>query len=151
MEVVTVVLDARLPVIDDRRLLRIDGTPVSMGNPHCVVVVDEPTDDWVLGIGPQLEVDPHFPNRVNAEFVEVISDKEIRMRVWERGTGETLACGTGACASCVAGVLSGRGGREILAHLPGGDLRLCWREDSNHVFMSGEAEEVFSGDISLIT
>ena len=83
-------------------------TCVSMGNPHCVTFVDELSDDWVLGVGPQIERHPHFPRRVNAEFVEVISPAEVRMRVWERGSGETLACGTGACASCVAGVLAGR-------------------------------------------
>ena len=140
------------PVVD--AALSIDGkelalTCVSMGNPHCITYVERLSDDWVLGLGPKIERDSHFPNRVNAEFVEIISDGEIRMRVWERGSGETLACGTGACAVCVAGVLSGRTGREILAHLPGGDLRLAWREDTNHVFMTGPAEEVFSGDWPL--
>ncbi|GAG17840.1 unnamed protein product, partial [marine sediment metagenome] len=81
---------------------------VSMGNPHCVTFVDELTDHWVLEIGPQIETDPHFPNRVSAEFVKVISPAEVRIRVWERGSGETLACGTGASAVCVAGVLAGR-------------------------------------------
>ncbi len=137
------------PVVDT--LLSVDGkdlavTCVSMGNPHCITYVERLSDDWVLGRGPKIEHDPHFPNRVNAEFVEIISPQEIRMRVWERGSGETRACGTGACAVCVAGVLSGRTGREILAHLPGGDLRLVWREDTNHVFMTGPAEEVFCGD-----
>ena len=136
------------PVVDvdltlgDRKL-RV--TCVSMGNPHCVTFVDELTDHWVLEIGPQLETDVHFPNRVNAEFVEVISAGEVRMRVWERGSGETLACGSGACAVCVAGVLAGRTGREVLAHLPGGDLQLQWAED-NHVYMTGPAVEVFSGE-----
>lgn len=137
------------PVVDAP--LSVDGqdlavTCVSMGNPHCITYVERLSDDWVLGLGPKIEQDPHFPNRVNAEFVEIISPDEIRMRVWERGSGETLACGTGACAVCVAGVLTGRTNREILAHLPGGDLRLVWREDTNHVFMTGPAEEVFSGD-----
>jgi diaminopimelate epimerase len=118
---------------------------VSMGNPHCVTFVDELTDRWVLEIGPQIETDPHFPDRVNAEFVEVISPAEVRMRVWERGSGETLACGTGACAVCVAGVLAERTGRKILAHLPGGDLELHWADD-NHVHMTGPAVEVFSGE-----
>jgi len=121
-------------------------TCVSMGNPHCVTFVDEPTDDWVLGIGPQIETDPHFPNRVNAEFVKVLSPGEVRLRVWERGSGETLACGTGTCAVCVAGVLSGRTGRKILAHLPGGDLEIHWAEN-NHVTMTGPAVEVFHGEI----
>ena len=136
------VVDAPLTV--DGRELAV--TCVSMGNPHCITYVEQLSDGWVLGLGPKIENDPHFPNRVNAEFVEVVSPGEIRMRVWERGSGETWACGTGACAVCVAGVLSGRSGREVLAHLPGGDLRLVWREDTNHVFMTGPAAEVFSGD-----
>jgi diaminopimelate epimerase len=124
---------------------RLQVTCVSMGNPHCVTFVDELTDRWVLGMGPQIEADPHFPNRVNAEFVRVISPAEVRMRVWERGTGETLACGSGACAACVAGVLAQRSGRKILAHLPGGDLELGWADD-NHVYLTGPAVEVFSGE-----
>ena len=120
-------------------------TCVSMGNPHCVTFVDRLSDHWVLEVGPKVETDPHFPNRVNAEFVEVLSPTEIRMRVWERGSGETLACGTGACAVCVAGALTGRTGRKVLAHLPGGDLKLHWADD-NHVYMTGPAVEVFSGE-----
>lgn len=119
-------------------------TCVSMGNPHCVAFVDELSDYLVHTIGPQVETDCHFLNRVNAEFVEVISPKEVRMRVWERGAGETLACGTGACAVCVAGVLTARTERKVLVHLPGGDLELEWAEN-NHVYMTGDAVEVFSG------
>ena len=119
-------------------------TCVSMGNPHAVAFVDQLTDHWVLDVGPKIEVDAHFPNRTNAEFVEVISPTEVRMRVWERGSGETLACGTGATAVCVAGALAGRTGRKILAHLPGGDLELDWADD-NHAYMTGPAVEVFSG------
>jgi len=122
-------------------------TCVSMGNPHCITYVDDLSDDWVLGVGPQVERDPHFPNRVNAEFVQILLDSEIHMRVWERGSGETLACGTGACAVCVAGVLTGRTGRRIIAHLPGGDLELEWAADGN-VYMTGPAVEVFSGQWS---
>ena len=118
---------------------------VSMGNPHCITFVEQLTDQWVLDIGPQIETDPHFPRRVNAEFVEVLSPTEVRLRVWERGSGETLACGTGACAVCVAGVLSGRTERQIVAHLPGGDLQLHWADDQ-HVYMTGPAVEVFSGE-----
>ncbi len=120
-------------------------TCVSMGNPHCITFVERLSDQWVLGIGPQIENDPHFPRRVNAEFVEVLSPAEVRVRVWERGSGETLACGTGATAVCVAGVLAGRTGRKILAHLPGGDLELQWA-GNNHVFLTGPAVEVFSGE-----
>jgi diaminopimelate epimerase len=121
-------------------------TCVSMGNPHCITYVEELNDDWVLRIGPQVETNEHFPRRVNAEFVQILSPKEVRMRVWERGSGETLACGTGATAVCVAGVLTGRTERKILAHLPGGDLELEWNADNNHVFMTGPAVEVFSGE-----
>ena len=135
------VVDVDLPLPNET--LRV--TCVSMGNPHCVTFVDELTDRWVLGVGPQVERDRHFPNRVNAEFVQVNSPAEVRMRVWERGSGETLACGTGACAVCVAGVLADRTARKILAHLPGGDLELHWSDD-NHVYLTGPAVEVFTGD-----
>jgi diaminopimelate epimerase len=120
-------------------------TCVSMGNPHCVTFVDWLSDEWVLGLGPRIEVDPHFPRRVNAEFVEVLAPTEVRMRVWERGSGETRACGTGACAVCVAAALAGRTRRRILVHLRGGDLDLDWA-DNNHVYMTGPAVEVFSGE-----
>jgi diaminopimelate epimerase len=116
-----------------------------MGNPHCITFVNEVNDDWVLRVGPEVEKHPAFPKRVNAEFVQVLSRRELRMRVWERGSGETLACGTGASAVCVAAVLNGLTDRHIVAHLPGGDLELEWG-DSNEVFMTGPAVEVFSGD-----
>ncbi len=119
-------------------------TCVSMGNPHCVTFVEEITNQWVHVIGPQVEVHPMFPKRINAEFIEIISPEEMKMRVWERGSGETQACGTGACASAVAGVLTGRTGRNVLIHLPGGDLRLEW-SDSDEVFMTGPAVEVYQG------
>ncbi len=125
------------------RTLRV--TSVSMGNPHCVIFVPQATDDLVLGLGPRIETDPHFPARVNVEFVEVISPHEVRQRTWERGSGETWACGTGASAVCVAGVLTGRTGRQIINHLRGGDLELDWNQSDNHVYMTGPAEEVFSG------
>ena len=121
-------------------------TCVSMGNPHCVTYVDEPTDSLILGIGPKVENLPAFPRRTNVEFVRVNSVADITMRVWERGSGETLACGTGACAVAVAGVLTGRTQRRITAHLPGGDLRLEWSEADDHVYMTGPAVEVFSGE-----
>lgn len=123
---------------------KLEVTCVSMGNPHCVTFVDEITDEWVLGIGPQIEKHPAFPRKINAEFVQVISPREIRMRVWERGSGETLACGTGACASAVAAVLNGLCERTVLCHLPGGDLTLEWSEGGD-VYMTGPATEVFSG------
>ena len=120
-------------------------TAVSMGNPHCVTFLDSLTDDWVLGVGPKLEVDERFPKRVNCEFVTVLSSSEVRQRTWERGSGETLACGTGACAVGVAGVLTGRTGRNVLVHLRGGDLAIEWNKYDNHVYMAGPAVEVFSG------
>lgn len=118
---------------------------VSMGNPHCIVFVESVSDELVLGLGPKIEVDPRFPQRTNVEFVEVISKTEVRQRTWERGSGETWACGTGASAVCVAGVLSGRTEGKILNHLLGGDLTLHWDSTSGHVKMTGGAVEVFEG------
>jgi diaminopimelate epimerase len=123
----------------------VEVTAISMGNPHGVVFVDEPTDEWVLSIGPKMEVHPVFPRRANIEFVKVLSRTEFQMRVWERGSGETWACGTGTCASAVAGVLNGVLDRKTLAHLKGGDLEIEWAEDGD-VYMTGPAVEVFSGD-----
>ena len=136
------------PVVSQR--LEVGGrefevTCVSMGNPHCVIFVDKADDDLVLKIGPQIEKAVQFPARVNVEFIEIISPTEVRQRTWERGSGETLACGTGASAVCVAGVLTGKLERRILNHLLGGDLELHWNESDNHVYMTGPAEEVFSG------
>lgn len=120
-------------------------TCVSMGNPHCVIFVPEATDRLVLGVGPKIETDPRFPSRTNVEFVEVVSPNEVRQRTWERGSGETLACGTGASAVCVAGVLTGMTERILTNHLLGGTLTLEWEEKTNHVFMTGPAQEVFQG------
>jgi diaminopimelate epimerase len=120
-------------------------TCVSMGNPHCVIFVPEITDELVLEIGPLIERDDRFPKRTNVEFVEVLSRGEVRQRTWERGSGETWACGTGASAVCVAGVLTGQTERSILNSLLGGQLRLRWDEATNHVFMTGPAVEVFTG------
>ena len=120
-------------------------TCVSMGNPHCIVFVQKTTDDLVLGLGPVIEGDPRFPNRTNIEFVEVISPTEVRQRTWERGSGETWACGTGASAVCVAGVLTNRTERRITNHLLGGDLVLEWDASTQHVMMTGPATEVFTG------
>lgn len=121
-------------------------TTLSMGNPHCVVFVDEPTDEYVLGLGPKIETDARFPKRTNVEFVQILSRDAVRQRTWERGSGETLACGSGACAVCVAGVLTGRTERRITSKLLGGDLQLEWDEATNRVFMTGPAVEVFSGE-----
>ena len=121
-------------------------TCVSMGNPHAIIYVDDVSAVDLAAAGGAMETDPLFPERVNVHFVEVISPSEVTMRTWERGSGITLACGTGASAVCVAGVLAGRGERSILAHLPGGDLKLRWREDNNRVYMTGPAREVFTGE-----
>jgi diaminopimelate epimerase len=123
----------------------LDVTCVSMGNPHCITFVDEITDEWVLGVGPKIEVHPAFPRKVNAEFIQVLNRSEFNMRVWERGSGETWACGTGASAAAVACILNGFTGRTVTAHLRGGDLLLEWPEDG-HVFMTGPAVEVFTGE-----
>ena len=120
-------------------------TCVSMGNPHAVMYVKDVAAVPLEDVGPQIENHPLFPERINAHFVQVHSDGEVTMRTWERGSGVTLACGTGASAVCVAGVLAKKTARQILAHLPGGDLRLEWREADNHVYMTGPATEVFSG------
>lgn len=123
-------------------------TAVSMGNPHCIIFVDEvdkiPISTW----GPLLEVHEMFPARTNVEFVQVLNNEELVMRVWERGTGLTLACGTGACASLVASALNDKTGRRATVHLPGGDLLIEWSEADNHVYMTGPAVEVFEGVIS---
>jgi diaminopimelate epimerase len=123
----------------------LDVTCVSMGNPHCVIFVPEASDELVLGLGPIIETDARFPARTNVEFVEVISKNELRQRTWERGSGETWACGTGASAVCVAGSLCGVSERRVSIHLLGGDLQLRWDETTNHVFMTGGATEVFEG------
>ena len=121
-------------------------TCISMGNPHCVAFVPQVTDELVREVGPLVENDPRFPNRTNVEFVEVISRTELRQRTWERGSGETWACGTGAAAVCVAGVLTDHCHRDVLIHLRGGDLRLRWDDATNHLLMTGGAVEVFSGE-----
>jgi diaminopimelate epimerase len=121
-------------------------TAVSMGNPHAVVFVDNVADFPVRRVGAALERHPSFPRRVNAHFVQVISENEVRMRTWERGSGITLACGTGACAVAVAGALTSRTRERVLAHLPGGDLSLDWDGPGAPIFMTGPATEVFSGE-----
>jgi diaminopimelate epimerase len=121
-------------------------TCVSMGNPHAVIYCRDTAKVPVELLGPVLENNDAFPRRINVHFVQVQGSAEVTMRTWERGSGITLACGTGACAVAVAGVLSGRTQRRLLAHLPGGDLQLQWSEADNHVYMTGPAVEVFSGD-----
>src|SRR6516162_6991534 len=115
-----------------------------MGNPHAVIYADDLQSFPLEALGPALEHHEAFPRRVNVHIVELVHRGEVRMRTWERGSGLTLACGTGACAVCVAGALTGRTERQILAHLPGGDLELEWPNPSGSVFMTGPATEVFS-------
>ena len=145
-----------IPVLADRNLAipaEADGgemmeiNAVSTGNPHGVVFVDDldAFGDRVLTAGPALENHPMWPDRANIEFTQVISPSEIKMRVWERGSGETMAWGPGACATAVAAAVTGRAGREVTVHLRGGDLKIRWDEASNRVFMTGPATIVFDG------
>ena len=131
-------------------------TLVSMGNPHCVIRLDAsqpiqvPLKEIPLEkIGPVFENHTAFPERINTEFIEILSPSEINFRVWERGSGETLACGTGACAAVVAGARGGWLDRQVKVHLIGGDLDIWWDEASDEVFMTGPATEVFSGELNL--
>lgn len=134
-----------------RHPLEVDGktfyfTAVSMGNPHAVIEVENAADFPVERVGPMIEAHPLFPRKTNVEFITVHQPTEITMRVWERGAGQTLACGTGACASVVSSVLNGRTERNVLVHLKGGDLFIEWDEETGCVYMSGPAEEVFQGE-----
>jgi len=152
---------AAIPVRAEGRVvdapLEVDGqsfrvTCVSMGNPHCVLFVPSTADAPVTTLGPRIESDPFFPRKVNVEFIEVLGAapaSRLRMRVWERGSGETAACGTGACAAAVAAVLTGRARREVDVELLGGDLHIEWRDADDHVYMTGSATEVFSGEIEI--
>lgn len=127
-----------------------DITCVSMGNPHCITFIEEDVRDFPLEeVGPVFEKHELFPERVNTEFINVIDKDHLRMRVWERGSGETLACGTGACAVAVASYLNGFTGRSVDIELLGGHLEVVYDEKTNHVFMTGPATEVFSGEIDL--
>ena len=121
-------------------------TCVSMGNPHAVVFVDNVADFEIEKYGPHFEKHERFPKRTNTEFVEIISREEINMRVWERGSDETWACGSGTCASVMACILNNRTDNKVLVHLRGGDLTIEYNEKTNHIFMTGPATEVFSGE-----
>lgn len=122
-------------------------TCVSMGNPHAVVFVDDVSSFPLETYGPEFENHSRFPKRINTEFVQVISRNEASMRVWERGSAETWACGTGTCASVMACILNNRTDNEVLVHLRGGDLTITYEPESNHIFMTGPATEVFSGEL----
>jgi diaminopimelate epimerase len=123
-------------------------TCVSMGNPHCVVFLDDVAGLPLAELGPRFEHHPLFPRRVNTEFIRVVGPERLEMRVWERGAGETMSCGTGACAAAVAATRTGRAGRRVVVSLPGGELEIEWRAD-DHVLMTGDAVEVFEGRVEV--
>lgn len=124
-------------------------TCVSMGNPHAVIFMDYVKEMDIEAIGPFFENHPIFPKRTNTEFVEVLDRKNVNMRVWERGSGETLACGTGSCATAVACILNDKTDEEVTIHLLGGDLKIRWDRTNNEIFMTGPATVVFDGEIAL--
>ena len=128
---------------------KVNITAVSMGNPHAVIFMESLEELDILKSGPKVEYHPLFPKRTNTEFAQVISPTHIKMRVWERGAGETLACGTGACATAVAAVLNGKTERKVTLELLGGNLEIEWSEDDNHVYMTGPAVTVFEGEWML--
>ena len=133
-----------VPIVVDNQVYEM--TCVSMGNPHAVVFLDDVENLKIEEIGPRFEQHERFPDRVNTEFVERIDRKNLKMRVWERGSGETMACGTGACATAVAAILNGYAERDVTVHLLGGDLEISWDETDNCVYMTGPAATVFTGE-----
>lgn len=150
---------AEIPILSEKEQvinepIEVDGkeyrvTGVSMGNPHAVVYLDDIKGLDIEKIGPKFEQHPCFPDRVNTEFVRVIDEQMVEMRVWERGSGETLACGTGACAAAVASILNGYTKDEVTVRLLGGDLYIQWDRENNLVYMTGPAAVVFDGEIEL--
>ena len=151
----SVTVDLMEPVLDDSTQFLTegeqlpDGVFVSIGNPNYVIFVDDVDAIDLAKVGPGLEFHSRFPQRCNIEFAQVISSNEIKMRVWERGSGITMACGTGACATLVAAALTGRTGRDATIMMDGGSLHIEWRESDNHIYMRGPATTVFEGDIEL--
>lgn len=151
VEMVTV--DMLAPETQNKRQYLADGEPlpdgvfVSMGNPHYVIFVDDISEVDVAARGALLEHHPRFPERCNIEFAQVLQDGAIRMRVWERGSGITMACGTGACATAVAAALTGRSGRRSRVIMDGGTLDIEWRQQDGHVYLTGPATIVYEGDI----
>ncbi len=150
---------SQIPVLSEKEIvisepIDVDGetyeiTCISMGNPHAVVFVEDPSKLELDKLGPKFDFHKVFPERVNTEFVRVINRNHIEMRVWERGSGETLACGTGACASAMASILNGYTDNEVKVSLLGGDLYIRYDSDINTIFMTGPATEVFSGELEL--
>lgn len=125
------------------------GTTVSMGNPHLVIFVEDLNEIDIEDAGPKLENHPLFPGRINVEFAQILEDGKIRMRVWERGSGITQACGTGACATAVAACITGRCGTKSDIIMDGGTLTIEWNQETRHVLMTGEATQVFEGEINI--
>lgn len=151
----SVTVDLMEPVLADPTQFHTEGEPlpygvfVSIGNPNYVIFVDDINDIDLAKVGPGLEFHSRFPQRCNIEFAQVLSPNEIRMRVWERGSGITMACGTGACATLVAAALTGRTERSATINMDGGSLHIEWRESDNHIYMRGPATLAFEGDIEL--
>ena len=148
----------KIPVISDLKEvinspLTVNGkeylvTCVSVGNPHCVVFLKEDVRELDLKeIGPFFENHKNFPKRINTEFINVLDEKTLRMRVWERGSGETMACGTGACAAAAAAIVNGLTKEDVTVHLLGGDLTIKWNRKEDRIYMTGEATEVYEGEI----
>lgn len=125
-------------------------TCISVGNPHAITFIKDVKEFELNKYGPIIETDSHFPKKINVEFNEIIDKQNIKMRVWERGTGETLACGTGACASIVAAIINGYTTRKVNVELLGGKLEIEWNEEDNHIYMTGPAIEIFEGEIKEI-
>lgn len=151
----SVAVDLMEPVLEDPTQFSVEGEPlpegvfVSIGNPNYVIFVDDINAVDLAKVGPELEFHSRFPQRCNIQFAQVLDDGNIRMRVWERGSGITMACGTGACATLVAAALTGRTKRHAQIIMDGGTLDIEWRESDNHIYMSGPATTVFEGDIEL--
>ncbi|WP_101689172.1 diaminopimelate epimerase [Dysgonomonas massiliensis] len=135
------------PITVDNKEWRV--SCVSMGNPHAVLFLDDIYDLQLPIIGPKFETHPLFPKKINTDFIQIIDRSNMNMRVWERGAGETLACGTGACAAAVAAILNGYCDRKVTINLLGGKLEIEWDETNNHVYMTGEAVTVFNGKIYI--
>jgi len=150
---------ANIPILSEKEMvlgepIEVEGivynmTGVSMGNPHAVVFIDDLEKLEIEKIGPKFEHHSCFPERVNTEFVKVVDENTVKMRVWERGSGETLACGTGACAVAVACILNGYTKNQVTVQLLGGDLEILWDREKNRVFMTGPATVVFDGEIEI--
>lgn len=149
----------KIPVISDKtpvinlKIEAVDkefyATCVSMGNPHTVIILDDIDKFDIEKYGKEIENNSKFPNNTNVEFIKIEDRKHIKMRVWERGTGETLACGTGACSAVVAGVLNGVVDRSVMVTLLGGNLQIEWKKEDNHVYMTGSAVTVFEGEFCI--